>query len=163
MDQKNIDEVRHLVEELKNNTAQFGKQQESILATYSKIIAALNQTQEGYGESLKTFIQRLQSDSKPIQTANISLHDLLNTAALFGGKATQASRQIDSLSQLIATTESNLTTWSAETKAEIKNIHQQAEKNIFRKMKLFILINSAGTIGIFALIFYFFYKTGLFN
>ena len=160
---QSINEINELIDSLKNRTRQFENQQESLLATYSKIITALNQTQEAYGESLKFFIQRLQSDAKPIQDVNVSLTDLLNTAALFGGKVSQTSKQVESLAQIITGIENNLTAWSTETKTEIKNIHQQASISLFRKMKIFILINSAGVIGMFITILYFFYRTGLFN
>jgi len=163
MDQQNRDEVRELIEELKTGAAEFRKQQATLVETYSRVITALNQTQEGYGETLKLFIQRLQKDSKPIQDVNTSLEDLLNTAMLFGGKATQTSKQIDGLSQLIAGTENNITTWHIEAKNELKDIHQQASKSLFRKVKIFALANTVCVAGIFAIILYFFYRTGLFN
>lgn len=163
MEQQNRDEVRELIEELKTGAAEFRKQQATLVETYTRVITALNQTQEGYGETLKLFIQRLQKDSKPIQDVNTSLEDLLNTAMLFGGKATQTSKQIDGLSQLIAGTENNITTWHIGVKNELKDLHQQASKSLFRKVKIFVLANTVCVVGIFAVILYFFYKTGLFN
>ena len=158
-----MNDVRQLVDELKIGTEQFRTQQDIIIATYSKIIVSLNKTQENYAESLKVYIDKLQNDMETIQSANDTVKDLLYSTTLFGGKAVHAVRQMDSLSQLIRDTEGGLKTWSAETKTEIKNIHQQAGKNIFWRMKLFILINTVGTIGTFALIFFFFYRTGIFQ
>ena len=163
MDQHPSDEVRNLIDELKTGVTEFKKQQTTLVETYTRVITALNQTQEGYGETLKLFIQRLQKDSKPIQDVNASLEDLLNTAVLFGGKVTQTSKQIDGLSQLATGIENNISAWSAETKNEIKSIHQQAGKSLFRKVKIFVLANTVCVVGVFAMILYFFYKAGLFN
>jgi len=158
-----VNEIRQLIDELKAGTEQFKKQQRSIATTYAEIISSLDQTQEDYGETLKFFIQKLQKDMTPIQNVNGSLEDLLNTAALFGGLTTQTGKQVESLSQTIKDTEKDLATWSLSTKKDIKNAHKQAGEKVFRGMKFFILANTAGTIGIFITIFYFFYRTGIFK
>lgn len=162
IEEDQVNEVRQLIDDLKAGTEQFRMQQGRIVATYSEIIGSLDQTQEDYGETLKFFLQKIQKDMQPIQSVNVSLHDLLNTAALFGGKATQTGKQVESLSQTITGIESDLTTWSAATKKEIKGIHQQAGKSIFRKMKFFILVNTLGTFSIFITMLYFFFQTGIF-
>ncbi len=73
-------EIRQLIDDLKTGTEQFRMQQGRIVSTYSEIIGSLDQTQEDYGETLKFFLQKLQKDMKPLQSVNVALHDLLNTA-----------------------------------------------------------------------------------
>ena len=163
MDQGGTGNIERRLNELKIEAAELQEQQETLLSTYSKVITALNQTQEGYGESLKFFIQRLQKEAGPIQSANVALLDLLNTAALFGGKVTQTSKQIDSLTQLTTGIESDLTAWRENTKAEIANIHQQASNSLLKKMKMFILVNAVCSIGAIAAVFYLFYRVGIFS
>jgi chromosome segregation ATPase len=160
---KQISEIRLLIDELKKDADAFKARKESFQRTYSEIIGSLDQTQEGYGETLKFFIQKLQKDMTPIKQVNGSLLDLLNSAALFAGKTKQTGRLVESLSTTIEGIERDLTTWGDAIKKEIKDIHQQEGKKLFKGMKFFVLANTAGTIGIFITLFYFFYKTGIFQ
>lgn len=158
-----INEIRHLIDALKTEAKDFNNRQKSIKETYSEIITSLDQAQEGYGEALKFFIQKLQKDMTPITQVSGSLLDLLNSAALFAGKTTQTGRLVESLSTTIEGIESDLTPWGDAIKKEIKDIHQQEGKKLFKGIKFFVLANTAGTIGIFITLFYFFYKTGIFQ
>lgn len=158
-----INKIRLLIDELKKDAESFKTRQKSLKETYSEIITSLDQTQEGYGETLKFFMQKLQKDMTPIKQVNDSLLDLLNSAALFAGKTTQTGGLVESLSTTIEGLESDLTTWSDAIKKEIKDIHQQEGKKLFKGIKFFVLANTAGTIGIFITLFYFFYKTGIFQ
>jgi DNA repair exonuclease SbcCD ATPase subunit len=156
-------DVRQLIDELKTGIEQFSKQQDTFVSTYSKVITSLNKNQETYAESLKVYLGKLKSDMKPIPDINSQIEDLVNASALLVGVIKPTTEEIQSLGQLTITIKNELTTWSTSTKKEIKRVHQEAGKNIFRRMKLFILLNTAGTLGTFALIFYFFYQTGIFH
>ena len=158
-----VNEVRQLIDELKIGTEQFRKQQTIIVNTYSGIIGTIDQTQEDYGESLKFFLQKAQKEMGKIESTNSSLDDLIHTAAVFGSKTVQTHQQVESFATTISGIENGLREWSEATKKEVKKIHQTAGKSVYRNMKLFILANTACTIGIFITMFYFFYKTGIFK
>jgi len=158
-----VNEIRQLIDELKTGTEQFKKQQSIIVTTYSGIIGSLDQTQEDYGESLKFFLQKLQKEMKSIQSTNGSLDDLLHTAAVFGAKTVKTGEEVKKLSKTIVGVEGELRHWGEVTKKEIKSMHQKAGKSVFRNMKYFILANTACSIGIFITMFYFFYRTGIFQ
>lgn len=163
IEEDQMNELRNLIDALKTGSEQFEKKQKSLAATYMEIINSLDQTQEDYGETLKFFIKKLQNDMKPVAQVNNSLLELIHAAALFAGKSEQTGRQVDNLSQTLDVLKNDLSNWGSATKEEIKNLHQNEGKNIFRGMKLFIIANTAGTIGLFATMFYFFYKTGIFG
>jgi hypothetical protein len=158
-----VNEVRQLIDELKIGTEQFRKQQTIIVNTYSGIIGTIDQTQEDYGETLKFFLQKVQKEMGKIQSVNASLDDLIHTAAVFGSKTAQTHAQAESLIAVLSGIEGGLRCWSEGVKKEIKSIHQKAGKSVFRNMKYFILANTACTIGIFITMFYFFYRTGIFQ